>query len=149
MAVCTFPLINRVSPTHWCQLHYFVSQLPAFHLALSVLDCLSGVHAGVQASMPTFGTVTNLPHGKLTGQKQHRFFVPLVLRPVLTKNTRQTFPVGVCLATQGGSRKLSQAARDYAAGIECAARLAPLIPHPVAITIARAQVCERGLMKMI
>lgn len=66
--------------------------------------------------MPTYGMVTNLRHGTLPCQIQERLTVPVVLRPVLLKNTRQNFRVGLCLATQGGSRKLSQAARDYAAG---------------------------------
>ena len=66
--------------------------------------------------MLEYGTVRNL-HGQIPGQAQHRFAVPAALQPVLLTKTRPNLPVGVCLATQGGSRKLSQAARDYAAGM--------------------------------
>lgn len=67
--------------------------------------------------MPAYGMVTSVRHGKFRGQLQRTVTVPTVLRPLLLKNPRRKFPVGLCLATQGGSRKLSQAARDYAAGI--------------------------------
>lgn len=62
--------------------------------------------------------VTSVGHEKVRGQPQRTVTVPSVLRPLLLKNPRRKFPVGLCLATQGGSRKLSQAARDYAAGID-------------------------------
>lgn len=61
--------------------------------------------------------VTSVGHEKVRGQPQRTVTVPSVLRPLLLKNPRRKFPVGLCLATQGGSRKLSQAARDYAAGV--------------------------------
>ena len=68
--------------------------------------------------MPTYGSVTHLHPGKLSGQAQHRVAAPIVSKPAVIKTTRQEVPSGVCLATNGpgGSRKLSQAARDYAAG---------------------------------
>lgn len=68
--------------------------------------------------MPTYGSATNLRHSKLHGQTQYRLTVPVVLHPASLKEQRQDLPAGVCLATNGagGSRKLSQAARDYAAG---------------------------------
>ena len=68
--------------------------------------------------MPPYGTVTNLRHTKVAGQTQCRVAVPVVLHPAPLKDQRANVPVGVCLATNeaGGSRRLSQAARDYAAG---------------------------------
>lgn len=66
--------------------------------------------------MLEYGTVTNL-HGKIPGQAQRRFAVPAALQAIVLRNPRPYSPAGVCLATQGGSRKLSQAARDYAAGL--------------------------------
>ncbi|KAL3143345.1 hypothetical protein ABBQ38_002180 [Trebouxia sp. C0009 RCD-2024] len=66
--------------------------------------------------MLEYGTVTSL-HGKISCQAQRRFAVPAALQPAVLRNPRPNCPAGVCLATQGGSRKLSQAARDYAAGM--------------------------------
>lgn len=99
--------------------------------------------------MPTFGPVTNLRHGKLPGQTQRRFIVPVVLNPVLPKNTRQKHSAGVCLATQGGSRKLSQAARDYAAGIHAPHEQSRRFSRLRLFNYVRAQACEKELMKMI
>ena len=99
--------------------------------------------------MLEYGTVRHL-HGQIPGQAQRRFAVPAALQPVLLTNTRANLPVGVCLATQGGSRKLSQAARDYAAGM-CmrACARAGDIGIISCVRLPLTQVCERGLMKMI
>ncbi|KAA6424063.1 MAG: ATP-dependent protease Clp ATPase subunit [Trebouxia sp. A1-2] len=69
--------------------------------------------------MPLHGKAANLCHSKLASPPQSRVTVPIVLHPALFRDSRQDAPVGVCLATSGAgnSRKLSQAARDYAAGV--------------------------------
>ncbi len=68
--------------------------------------------------MPLHGTAAILCHSKLASPSQCRVIVPIVLHPASFRDSRQDAPVGVCLATSGAgnSRKLSQAARDYAAG---------------------------------
>ena len=69
--------------------------------------------------MPLYGTDSSLGHNKLAGLSHCRLITPVVLHPASFREPRQDVPAGMCLATSGGgsSRKLSQAARDYAAGM--------------------------------
>lgn len=78
--------------------------------------------------MPLYGTDSSLGLNKLAGLSHCRVITPVVLHPASFREPRQDVPAGVCLATSGGgsSRKLSQAARDYAAGMLLLQRLLAL-----------------------
>ena len=90
--------------------------------------------------MPLHGTAANLCHSKLASPSQCRVTVPIVLHPASFRDSRQDAAVGVCLATSGAgnSRKLSQAARDYAAGSSVALRYWRLLCTELnAVTISK------------